>query len=392
MSEFDGSRIYFSPCGIGLGHVSRCVTIAQEVKRQGGSVLFSTYLEGINYVRKHNLPVVESPEIFLENDPTGRIDLKASSITGIHAIPTFLNQVNAEIRFMKSFKPDLVLCDTRLSSIYAAKILKIPIILLINQFLPRIPRTKENSLYRFLDGTIMTILGNSWAKSNVILIPDFPEPYTISIDSLRIPKKYGNQTRLVGSILSKKPNEVNGRKIKEEFGISNDVNLIYAGISGPKPERIPLINILERLLNDLPTKYMAIMSMGFPQGGNKPEFDNSLIKIPWVDDRFEYLKACDLIISRGGHETIMQSISYGKPSLLIPVPNHTEQYGNCRKARELGLAEALHQKDLNPENLFSLIMRIEEGNHRQRLTELGDAIPTVDGLKLTIMAMKEILG
>jgi uncharacterized protein (TIGR00661 family) len=376
-----------------LGHVSRCVAIAQEVIDQGSSVLFSTYLEGINYVRKHNLPVVESPEIFLENDPTGRIDLKASSRSlGIHAIPIFLNQVNAEIKFMKSFEPDLILCDTRLSSIYAAKILKIPIILLINQFLPRVPRTKENSFYRFLDGAIMTILGNSWARSNIILIPDFPEPYTISIDSLRIPKRYGNQIRLIGSILSKKPNDVNGKKIREQYDISNDVNLIYAGISGPKPERIPLIKIMEQLLNDLPAQYKAIMSMGFPQGGNKPEFDNCLIKIPWVDDRFEYLKACDLVISRGGHETIMQSISYGKPSLLIPVPNHPEQYGNCRKARELGIAEALHQRDVNLINLLSSIMRIEEGDHRQKLMEIGDAIPTTDGLQLAILAMKEILG
>jgi uncharacterized protein (TIGR00661 family) len=376
-----------------LGHVSRCVAIAQEVIDQGSSVLFSTYLEGINYVRKHNLPVVESPEIFLENDPTGRIDLKASSRSlGINAIPTFLNQVNAEIKFMKSFEPDLILCDTRLSSIYAAKILKIPIILLINQFLPRVPRTKENSFYRILDGTIMTILGNSWARSNIILIPDFPEPYTISTDSLRIPKRYGNQIRFVGSILSKKPNDVNGKKIREQYDISNDVNLIYAGISGPKPERIPLIKIMGQLLNDLPAQYKAIMSMGFPQGGNKPEFDNSLIKIPWVDDRFEYLKACDLVISRGGHETIMQSISYGKPSLLIPVPNHPEQYGNCRKARELGIAEALHQRDVNLNNLLSSIMRIEEGDHKQKLMEIRDSIPTTDGLQLATLAMKEILG
>ena len=66
--EFKGSRVYFSPCGMGLGHVSRCVPIANEVQKRGGSVLFSTYLEGVDYVANHGFPLVESPEIYLETD------------------------------------------------------------------------------------------------------------------------------------------------------------------------------------------------------------------------------------------------------------------------------------------------------------------------------------
>jgi len=35
MKRFDGARIYFSPSGMGLGHVSRCVPIAHEVEKLG---------------------------------------------------------------------------------------------------------------------------------------------------------------------------------------------------------------------------------------------------------------------------------------------------------------------------------------------------------------------
>ncbi len=34
MGQFKGSRIYFSPCGIGLGHVARSHTIARELRKR----------------------------------------------------------------------------------------------------------------------------------------------------------------------------------------------------------------------------------------------------------------------------------------------------------------------------------------------------------------------
>jgi len=182
----EGSRIYFSPCGIGFGHVSRSVSIAEEVVRRGGEVLFSTYLEAVSYVGKYGFPVLSAPPIQMENDPTGSIDLKSSTIgQGITAFPTLLDQVRFEIQSMKAFDADIVFSDSRVSSIIAGRLLKIPVVLLLNQFLPRVPRVKDTNLFRVFDGTVLTILGRTWALSDIIVIPDFPEPYTISIDSPR---------------------------------------------------------------------------------------------------------------------------------------------------------------------------------------------------------------
>jgi uncharacterized protein (TIGR00661 family) len=392
MDDLKDLRVLFSPCGIGLGHVSRSVVIAKELINRGSIVQFSTYLDGIDYVRKNDLSFVEAPKISLANDPTGSIDLKASTIsTGISAIPTFMDQVSAEIKFIKSFEPDLVFSDSRISSIYAAKLLKIPVALILNQFLPRIPRGKDNNYYRFLDGAILTILGYSWALSDVIIIPDFPEPYTISLDSLRIPEKYNHKVRFVGAILPKKTKDVKSSELRKRLGVSEDEILIYAGISGPQPERIPLIRKLQPILKDLPKEYKVVMSMGNPSGGSKPEIYGGLIKIPWIEDRFEYLKSCDLIISRGGHETIMQSISYMKPSILIPVPNHPEQYGNVRRAQELGVAVAMHQKDLDKANLSRVIQQVTKRNLKLRLEKMSQEISLSNGLTHTIDALRKLL-
>ncbi len=67
---------------MGLGHVSRSVSIAREVQKRGGKVLFSTYLEGVEYVSKQGLPVVESPEIFLETDENFLETIKLDIIQG----------------------------------------------------------------------------------------------------------------------------------------------------------------------------------------------------------------------------------------------------------------------------------------------------------------------
>jgi UDP:flavonoid glycosyltransferase YjiC (YdhE family) len=383
MNVFDGKRIYFGACGMGLGHVSRSVPIAQEVIRRKGEVLFSTYLEGVHYVNNYGLPVVAAPDLSMEVDVTGSIDIKATTLlSGIGSLTTFLNQVRFEIQTMQAFEPDLVFSDTRLSSIYAARLLKIPIVLLLNQFMPRLPRDKDTIFFRLMDGSILTTLGRSWALSNIILIPDFPEPYTISVDSLRIPRRIGARVKLVGSIIQQSPGE-NSRvkEIRESLDVEEGQKLIYAGISGPRAERTPLINMLLPILSRFPDRYKVIMSMGEPNGGSRLMKRGNLTLVPWIENRFDYLEACDAVISRGGHETLMQSISYGKPSVIIPVSKHPEQYGNARRAMELGVAKSMHQRDVTLEHLVQRIDDLLESTKTDNILEeinekehLGDGV------------------
>ncbi|MFC1802622.1 glycosyltransferase, partial [Thermoproteota archaeon] len=371
MNVFDGKRIYFAPCGMGLGHVSRSVTIAQEVMRRGGQVLFSTYLESVHYAEMFGIPVVAAPDLSMEVDITGSIDIKTTTLlSGIRSIATFLDQVRFEIQSIQLFDPDLVFSDTRLSTIYAARLLNVPIVLLLNQFLPRIPREKDTTFFRLLDGFILTTLGRSWAFSNVILIPDFVEPHTISLDSLRIPKRVGARVNLVGSILHQSPRKNREiMKIRKSLGVEEKQKLVYASISGPRAERIPLINMLIPILSRFPDRYKVIMSMGIPNGGSKILKIGNLSIVPWIENRFDYLEACDVVISRCGHETLMQSISYSKPSVVIPVPKHPEQYGNARRVMELGVAKAMHQKDITLDHLVQRIDEVLESNKTQKVLE-----------------------
>ena len=394
MDSFDGARIYFSPCGIGLGHASRNMPIAKELRRSGAEIIFSTYLEGIDYTKKQGFKVLPAPPISMSNDSSGSIDLKLSSINqGVKAFPTFMRQVNAEIRYMEAFEPDAVVSDSRLSSIFAAKLLGIPILLILNQFTPLIPMRKDMfMLSRVGDGVIMTIIGRGWGYADKILIPDFPSPNTLSIDCLRIPGPYQRKVELVGAILPQRPDETRDEgEIREELGIAEGQKLIYAGISGPRAERLPLLKLLTPIFESFPDEYRVVMSMGDPNGDSKPTRSGSLVQMSWVKEKFDLLNACDLVISRGGHETMMQSICYGKPAVIIPVANHPEQYGNARRAQEMGVAHAIHQRNIDRDGLLLLIEEmLGDDSFKEQLTKLNTE-RLGDGVDRSINALANIM-
>ena len=76
--------------------------------------------------------------------------------------------------FLRSFNPDFVFSDSRLSSLAAAKLLGIPSVTVLNTYKVTIPRERRFlTLAQIADGGILTIIGESWALGKKILIPDF---------------------------------------------------------------------------------------------------------------------------------------------------------------------------------------------------------------------------
>ena len=390
----DGSKIYMSPCGLGLGHIGRLHPIADELRRRGADVVFSTYLEGYDYALKHGFPVARSPHLHMST-VNGKIDLKITSVTqGLPALPRFARQTNIEMEYIKDYGPDVVVSDSRLSSIFAAKMLRIPTALILNQFQPIVPRSRHNfRLSKIADGVLLTLIGRGWATSDVIMIPDFPEPYTISIESLRIPQPYRPLIRLVGSIIPRQPSEIRGRdEIREEIGIDDGQKLILAAISGPEQERLPLIGDLKHIFEGFPDDYRIIMSMGYPNGGSEQYSSGPLTTVNWIPDRLEHLKACDLVVSRAGHETIMQSICFNKPQILIPTPGHTEQYANARRVKELGVGEAIHQRDLNTKDLLAMANQVSNsGDIEKKLFELISNNSIGDGVSNAVEVIESLI-
>jgi UDP-N-acetylglucosamine--N-acetylmuramyl-(pentapeptide) pyrophosphoryl-undecaprenol N-acetylglucosamine transferase len=387
-------RVQFSPCGIGLGHVGRCIPIAQRLEGNGTEVLFSTYKEGTQYLLREKLPVVEAPEIEFLVKPDGTVDFRRSiiSIGPFFASFTLLKQVEAEIETMKAFKPDVVVSDSRVSPLIAARLLGIPDICILNQFQIIIPRKRRLlRLAKLVDAGILAVIGKVWAATKHLLIPDFPPPYTISFRNLRIPNFYQKKVKHIGPILPVSPDELpSQREIRGELGLNEDKPLIFAPISGPTKERAYFTGVLRQIFKQIPNDYQIVMSLGYPNTSAEPVQNGNLTVYKWIPNRFEYLKACDLVIARAGHGTLTQSICYGKPLILVPTPSHTEQLNNAEKAVQLGIAQMIEQKDLNKETLLETMQEmLRSTQFQERVEQIQREVLKLNGVEAAVQTIME---
>ena len=376
-------KIYFGVCGIGLGHAGRSIPLARMIQKEGNEVLFSTYLDAVDYVKREKFPLVAAPPINLTVKSDGSVDFRGTAAESGMSLHIFLKQVLSEIRFMKSFKPDVVVSDSRASSILAAKMLDIPEVTLLNQYQVIIPREKRFlRLARIGDASLLGMIGEMWSMGNYVLILDFPKPYTVSLYNLRIPPRTRKKVKIIGPIIGVGPGSLPSKEeIKETLGFGRNP-LIFVPISGPVKEKSYLIGVLKEIMRRFPEKYDVVMSLGNPNSTSKPIKNGKKVIYPWLPHRFELLKACDLVIARAGHGTIVQSMYYGKPLILIPTPNQTEQHNNARRAKELGIAKIIPQKKISYDNLLSSVEEIlEKDCYGERAEKIQKEISVYNGIE-----------
>jgi UDP:flavonoid glycosyltransferase YjiC (YdhE family) len=372
--------------------VGRVAPIARKLQESGAKLVFSTYTDGINYVRQENFPLIKAPPIGAQVKPDGSIDFRKTAINPGPFLASFmlLNQINAEIRSIEGFRPDVVVSDSRASSLLAADLLGIPRVCILNQFQAIIPRkTHLLHLARFADIVTLTLIGKIWTSVKVLLIPDFPQPYTISIGNLTIPKSYSKNVKFIGPIVPKRPNKLPTKEeLREQLKLPADKPIIFAPLSGPTSEKAFVTGVLRKILLDFPEEYEIIMSFGYPNADNTPMRHGNLTIYKWLPNRFEFLKACDVAIGRAGHGTITQCMCYGKPMVLIPTPGHTEQISNAKQAENIGVAKIVLQERLSKQRMLDKIRESLEKEMVERAKEVQLEALKHDGLE---NAVKEII-
>ncbi len=122
-------RIYLAPCGMGVGHISRCKTITNLLTEHGWSIFVSTYSDGLEYAKGLGYQLVETVPLTMKTNSDGGIDFKLTAATSpglFRGLWSILRQIIAEIRNIQRIKPALVVSDSRASSLIAARLLGVP--------------------------------------------------------------------------------------------------------------------------------------------------------------------------------------------------------------------------------------------------------------------------
>ncbi len=102
------------------------------------------------------------------------------------------------------------------------------------------------------------------------------------------------------------------------------------------------------------------------------------------------MAACELVINRAGAITLAEIAALGKPSILIPSPNVSEnhQYHNAAVLRDAGAAILIEEKDLTGQALYDAILSIVCDSRKRK--SMSDAAQKLAHLNATAVICDEI--
>lgn len=314
-------RIFISPLDWGLGHTTRCISIAKELHKLGHKIFF-----GVNKTQQALLEKETPFAEFIEFEGYNIQYPKFGSMTAkmLIQIPKILSRIQSETKdlneLIDKYNFDLVISDNR----FGLHTSKIPCIYITHQINIQAPVFKQ-ALHNLHEKFIK--------KYNYCWIPDY-EAEKESLGGSLSHQKLSDNCRYVGPL-----SRFNSIAINDQ----HDYDYL-AIISGPEPQRSQFEEIILKNFKRLPNK-CAIIG-GKPTENNK-ETHNNVSYFPHLES-VEFLNIVSRsknIICRPGYSSIMDFQILQKPVHFIPTPGQTEQIYLAKFHEKNGI-EWSNQRDL----------------------------------------------
>ena len=163
--------------------------------------------------------------------------------------------------------------------------------------------------------------------------------------------------------------------INEKSKIINDIGLnqlkpivlVFGGSQGAKRINETIIEIIKNKMNK---NYQIIWATGPKQYDEvKENLEKSNINInnikdikiiPYIYNMEEIMNVSNIIVARSGAMTITEISNLGKPSILIPLPNVSQDHQtyNAKVLENVGAAKIIKNDELKKENLNEEIEKI----------------------------------
>lgn len=389
------SKAYLAPYGVGLGHASRMVMVADYLQHSDVQVRFSSFGEAAKYVAMKGYRCLNAPPVEFAWNTEGGFSVKHSIANIPIWFTNLVRQVNYETRNMTMYSPDVILSDSRLSPLMAAKLLRIPSIVLLNQVkLLLSPRLREFRISRLFETMVAEFLGSMWALADRILVPDLPPPYTIAAHNVWCVGSAARKLEYIG-FMAPKPviTEEQVARVASDLDIDRSRPVAFVHISGPMQTRLPLIRLaLEATKHADAKDIQFIFSEGKPHGNTEPKKIGPVWYYEWCHVRDEVFALSDLVVMRGGHTALSQAIQFGKPVVTIPIENHGEQLGNSEKIAKLGAGVMVHPKNLKPEKIVDAVLQVlSDPSYKKNVLQLKKMTESLDGIDNVVKIVRSYL-
>ena len=378
-------KVYFAVFGSGLGHATRALDIAERLGVDGDRIRYSCSGQGLDYIKTHGpvIDVVECPSFDVEWTEEGSFSSRNFVLHFPFMLRSFLKQVTFESESIGKFGPSVAVSDSRLSIVLAAQSKSCPVITMLNQFKVNLPpRFRGDALGRLYERIGGDFLGLMWSLSEQVLLTDLPPPYTIGEANVA-GTDLSNIVRYVGfTSPSVKVSEDRVQRAREVLG-SDGRPLVFFQISGPDATKKRFIETVLQSAATLSGRYKVVISMGYLGGSGEPRrLADGTMLYDWCPIKDELFMLSDVLVSRSGHRTIGQCIDAGKPAVLVPIRNHSEQLGNADKFQRLGLGIAVPPEDLGAERLAdSIDSCMQDPKYRKNVEAVGLVSKRYNGIE-----------
>lgn len=335
-------RIYFSVCGEGYGHSSRDMAIAKVLSDAEAEVLMGSYGYVLDRLSKsyNTVPLEREFEIVGNG---GAFDLKATILRSRKTALLFSRIISDEKKAIEDFNATCVVADGRCAAVFAAFKLGLPCVIISNQTSLEPFFRESNFFVRLLGKPVELTLKTMTALAENTLIPDFPPPYTVCLNTLSKKKHIMKKQCFIGPVVSANfHNPENGN-----LDISAPFVLV---LLGGHSFRLPIFGGILKIADWFPDINFLIFTKF--KSDNVPK---NVIVSEFAEDISSYMHAAELIITQAGHSTAMETLTLGKPALVIPDRGQIEQENNAARMRELGVCETLDYASLDTASIFEKI-------------------------------------
>jgi UDP-N-acetylglucosamine--N-acetylmuramyl-(pentapeptide) pyrophosphoryl-undecaprenol N-acetylglucosamine transferase len=367
-------KVLIMPCGIGMGHTSRCVTIARKLDEMGVEVAFASYGSGYKTLDAHyDYELFKLPDIKFYGVKC-ELDIKYTAKKSINVPFVFLKSMYKESRIIKKFQPDVIIADSHFSVPITAKILGVPCIMIQNEltldFSSLYPNEKS---MEYLESGLKKFVADVCNLSKVIMIPDMP-------GSIEIPLKLEKKVVHTGPFLSEDPTKMKSKEfLRKEMGFEKSDKIVLVTVGGSE-FGVELLKLICNASTMIQADKLIIVSG--PQINDDFIIESEkIVKKKFLNNMMEWMRVSDVIVTLAGHTTTMEVTALGIPNLTVPIDNHPEQIKNGINIEKYGISRVKEIKNLDTQKISEYInYLLNSGEIQERVQEVQDEFSNYTGI------------
>ncbi|MFH1133904.1 MAG: MJ1255/VC2487 family glycosyltransferase [Nanoarchaeota archaeon] len=293
------ARILYGVGGQGMGHATRSATIIKELGKEHELVIVSGG-RAFAYLSE-KFPNVKKVHVLHHSQKNDRILSPETFASNLVSIPRYYRSFQRVSSIIRSFKPEMVLCDLELFTALAAKKSHLPLLSIDNQHI--LTKTRLG-IHQQASGLALKFLIRSMA----------PRATDYIITTFFLPKRKALNVHLVPPI-------VRESIIRAKCSIGKHV-LVYQ-----------TSKTHTTLLEELQKIDEQFIVYGYDRIGRQK---NLIFRKFNEKQFFRDLASCKAIVTNGGLSLIGEAVYLKKPVFSMPIRDDFEQYVNAYHIQKKG--------------------------------------------------------